>query len=111
MKHVTMADKSLLMGDTVADLLAQYAALMAKVSSGDIVTINAFGDDGDPVEVTFVLNPGTVLLVETSHGHQEEPDNAEAESYIRDRLERFEFPPVAGGLDSVSGAPDLDWEP
>jgi len=110
MKHVTMADKSLLMGDTVADLLAQYAALMAKVSSGDTVTINALGDDGDPVEVTFVLNQGTVLLVESSHGTVEEPDNTEAEAYIRDRLDRFEFPPVAGGVDVVSGT-NLDWEP
>jgi len=111
MKHVTMADKSLLMGDTVADLLAQYAALMAKVSSGDTVRVNAIGDDGDPVEVTFVLNPGTVLLIESSHGTGEEPDNREAEEYIRDRLDRFEFPPVAGGVDSMSGTPDLEWEP
>jgi hypothetical protein len=87
-----MADKSLLIGDEAADLLLRYAALLAQLRRGDSLSLRAFGADGDEVEVGFLLNSGTVLLIETATGNLPEPDNAEGIAYMRERLESFESP-------------------
>lgn len=89
-KHVTMADKSLLIGDEAADLLLSYAALIAQIGRGDRVTLRAIGADGDEVQVGFLLNSGTVLLIESSSGSAlPEPDNREAIEYMREQLGRY----------------------
>jgi hypothetical protein len=89
MKHLTMADKSLLVGTEAADLLLEYAALIAQIGRGDSVVLRAIGVDGEPVEVTFLLNSGTVLLAESSRSDVPEPDNREAVEYMRGRLESY----------------------
>ena len=88
-KHLTMADKSLLVGTEAADLLTQYAALIARIGSGDAVTLRAVGVDGEEVEATFVLNSGTVLIAESSRSALPEPDNSSAVEYLRDRLASY----------------------
>jgi hypothetical protein len=108
MKHITTAEKSLLVGDEAADLLLEYAAALARVDSADTVTLTAFGDDGDPVEVTFLLNNGTSILVETSASPAPEPDNAEVVEYMRVRLERIVSPPYAQPVEEPAGAES--WE-
>jgi hypothetical protein len=75
MKHVTTADKSLLIGDEAAEMLVSYAALLGQHNSADDVTLSAYGSDGDPVEVTFLLNSGTTLVIESSESEVPEPDN------------------------------------
>lgn len=86
---MTMADKSLLIGDEAADLLLSYAALVAKVGGGDQVQIRAIGADGDQVTVGFLLNSGTVLLIESAGSALPEPDNSDAEAYMRDRMASY----------------------
>ena len=89
-KHVTMAEKSLLIGDEAADLLLSYAALVAQIGRGDHVSIRAIGADGDEVTVGFLLNSGTVLLIETSTGSTlSEPDNRDAIQYMSERLASY----------------------
>jgi hypothetical protein len=108
MKHVTMADKSLLIGDEAAELLLEYAALLGKVGSADTVPLNAYGDDGDPVEVTFLLNGGSVLLIESSDSVVQEPENAAGVAYMHDKVHSIESPPVVQPMSQ----PDRDpqWE-
>jgi hypothetical protein len=93
MKHVTTADKSLLIGDEAAEILMSYAALLGQRNSADDVTLSAFGADGDPVEVTFLLNSGTTLLIESSDAIFEEPDNRHALEDLRERMHLLQSPP------------------
>src|SRR5215218_2137232 len=93
MKHVTTADKSLLIGDDAAELLVEYAALLGQHQSADDVRMMAYGDDGDPVEVVFLLNAGTTLLIESSDSQVPEPENSEAVEYVRQRIEAITSPP------------------
>lgn len=84
-----MAEKSLLIGNEATDLLTSYAALLARIPSGDAVTLRAIGVDGAEVEATFVLNSGTVLMAESSSSTLQEPDNSEGIAYLRERLESY----------------------
>ena len=86
MMHITMADKSLLVGNEAAESLVQYAAVLARADSADSVTLNAIGIDGAEVQAMFLLNSGTVLLAESSTSGLPEPDNADVVQYMRDRI-------------------------
>ena len=96
MHHLTMADKSLLIGDRAAALLVNYAALVAKTAGGDAIQLKAFGIDGAEVVVTVLLNAGTVLLVETTPSHLPEPDNSKLEEYLQGKLDGY----AVGGMES-----------
>ncbi|BDI22626.1 hypothetical protein L3i23_14020 [Herbiconiux sp. L3-i23] len=85
-----MADKSLLIGDEAADTLMEYAALIARSGTGDTVTLQAIGFDGSEVAVTFLLNSGTVLLVESSESSLPAPDNGEQVARMLERLRAFD---------------------
>ena len=98
----------MLVGDEAADLLIEYAALLTRHDSADTVTLTAYGDDGDPVEATFLLNSGTSLVIESSESPVSEPDNAGAISYMRERMERLESPPNVQPVDSPPST--HDWE-
>jgi hypothetical protein len=93
MKHVTYAEKSLLIGDEAADTLTKYAAVLANLGRADTVTLKAFGADGDDVEATFVLDQGTILMAETTHSSIPEPDNGEAVRGMRESMMRLSSPP------------------
>jgi hypothetical protein len=108
MKHLTMAEKSLLLGDEAADLLLEYAALLGQTDSADTVVLNAYGDDGDPVEVTFLLNGGTSVLAESSESTILEPDNDAGVRYMRERMTLIQSPPPAQPMDAQP-TPN-DWE-
>ncbi len=87
---MTMAEKSLLIGDAAADTLVRYAALLAKLGSGDAVELSAVGVDGEQVEVTFLLNSGTVMIAETTNSTLPEPDNSEQVEYMLGRIAAYE---------------------
>jgi hypothetical protein len=89
-KHLTIADKSLLVGDEVANVLVQYATLLGKMNSADNVIIRSIGIDGEEVEANYLLNSGTVMMAESTHSKLPEPENGEALSYMQDRLRHFE---------------------
>ena len=108
-QHITNAEKSMLVGDEVAALLLDYAAALARVGSGDTVRVNAVSGDGNEVVATFLLNSGTVLMAETTNTQMPEPDNREAEEYLRDRLSRYridETDLLSLGEDGQQEAPD-----
>lgn len=86
MHHLTLAEKSLLIGDEVADLLLSYAAVVASASTGDHITVRALGADGETVAAQILLNSGTTLVAESSESTLPEPDNTDLVLYLRDRL-------------------------
>jgi len=86
MKHMTLADKSVLLGDEVADLLADYARLLAQENTADTIEIHGISGDGDEVTITFLLNSGVTLLLETTTSTLPEPENAKAEEYLRSTI-------------------------
>jgi hypothetical protein len=105
-KHITYANKSLLVGDDAADTITEYAALLAQHHSADTVTLSAFGADGDDVEGTFVLGQGTVLMAESTHSSIPEPDNTDAVAQMREKIRRLTSPHPAQPDDDVLPAHD-----
>jgi hypothetical protein len=87
MKHITGAEKSLLVGDEAADLLMEYASFLGNSRMVDTVKLRAFGVDGEEVTATFLLNEGTNILAESTRSQLPEPDNAEAVRYMRETIE------------------------
>jgi hypothetical protein len=87
-KHITFGDKSLLVGDEVADALLEYAAALATAAHGDTVEIHAISSDGNEVTATFLLGPGVTMMAESAHTSIPEPDNADALEYIRQARSR-----------------------
>ena len=101
-KHVTIAEKSLLIGDDAADTLVRYAAVLGSTSSADSVSIRSIGVDGEEVEATFLLNSGTVMMVESTTSSLPEPDNTDALHYMGDQISRRESYDLPA-LDSLDG--------
>lgn len=93
MKHITYADKNLLTGDTVADLLLEYAALVARAADADTVSIACVDMSGNTVTVTILLDSGISLIAETTHSDLNEPDNAIIEQYLREQIDASRNPP------------------
>jgi hypothetical protein len=89
MMHVTFADKSLLVGDDVADLLLQYATAIADRGRADQVTIRAIGNDGNEVDVHLLLDSGTIIAAESTNSTADPPDNLDNIEDLRQRLDRL----------------------
>ena len=86
MKQVTYFEKSLLLGDEAASLLLEYAAAIAYNRRADTVMLTALEQGGAEVEVTYLLNAGTMMMAESSSSRNEEPNNHEAIGYMKDRM-------------------------
>jgi len=99
MKHISYADKSLLAGDDVVDLLLHYAARLADHGAADDVDLHVFSADGDETIATFVLGPGMGIMAEVAHTSMPAPDNSEAMAYLREKLELLDSPPHGGPMD------------
>lgn len=99
-----MADKSLLVGNEAADTLVEYAALLARLTSGDAVSLRAIGVDGDEVTVAFLLNSGTVLVTETTTSSLPEPDNDDPVAYMRGRIASYGWSDAGASGDSPFGS-------
>jgi len=106
MKHLTYAEKSLLVGDTTADLLLEYAAALGTAGQADTVDVHAMSSDGDDVTATFLLGEGAPFMAETSTTKIPEPENTEAEAYLRDKIQLLTHPPVAESLPEGAVYPD-----
>lgn len=107
MKHVTFADKSLLMGDEAADTLLEYARLLGDTAQADTVTLSAISPDGNVVEASFLLNANTVLMIESTNAPMDSPDNSEAVGEMRERIEAI-VRPVAATTEEPWSASDTD---
>jgi hypothetical protein len=103
MKHVTYAERSLLIGDDAADLVLEYASALANEGASDTVRLNALGADGDEVVATLLLGQGVPLMAETSSTSLTALDNTEAVEYMREKLIQLADPPNAQPTD----APEL----
>jgi hypothetical protein len=95
MKHVTVEEKTLLMGDDVADCLLEYSRLLGQDSQVDAVTVCAIGPDGNTVDVSILLNSATSLVIESTNSTIEAPPNDEAVRYLQGRIDRIINPPEA----------------
>jgi putative intracellular protease/amidase len=84
-----MAGRPLLVGNEVAEALVRYAVLLAKVHSADHVVVRAVGRDGDEVEANFLLNPGIMLVADSTTSKLPEPDNADALQYLHARMQHY----------------------
>lgn len=112
MKHLTYANKSLLVGDETADLLLEYAAALATGHAGDTVTVNAISSDGDDVEATLLLGQGSPVMAETSTTTVPEPDNTDANQYLRGELTGLrlrDLPLLKDDIEVVTRG-DGDWD-
>lgn len=110
MKHMTFADKNLLVGDEAADLILEYAAMLAQAGDADTVEVAAYGVDGDAVRATLLLAEGTPLMSETTHSDLPEPDNADTIMYVREQVMRRSSPPTAQPTDVTMPANYEDLE-
>lgn len=95
MKHVMYGEKSLLMDDESAEALIEYAAAIGDRGAADTVHLKAVGDDGNEVEVDFLVNTATVLVVETASANLDVPANPDAVRAIRRKIELLTNPPPA----------------
>jgi hypothetical protein len=89
MKHITYAEKSLLVGDEAADVLLKYAAVLGQHNTADRVVLRALGSDGDDVDATFLLGQGAPLMAETSTTQIPEPDNTAAINLMHAAMARL----------------------
>ncbi|MGP3533331.1 hypothetical protein ACTU3I_00945 [Microbacterium sp. RD1] len=112
MKHLSYGEKTVFADDVTADVLLEYAGLLAAEQSGDTVTIRAIGQDGNEVDATFVLNMATNLVAESTNAGVRPPTNDVAVAYMQERIQRYRNPPIAQPLDpadaSDRGADALD---
>ena len=102
------AEKSLMMGDEVVDLMMEYAVLLARQSSADSVAVEAIGTDGDTVTATFLIGPATIMVAETARSNFPEPENADAVTYLKEQIGLIKEPPLAHGLDGDLGLGGFD---
>jgi hypothetical protein len=99
MKHVTYGEKSLLMGDDAADVLLEYARLLADNAKADTVTIRSISPDGNTVDASFLLNVSSVLMTESTNSEVDPPDNEEAVADMRDRIDALLRPAAMAAED------------
>jgi hypothetical protein len=90
MRRVTLVDRPLLIGNEAAELLLDYAALIAQLGRGDSVRLNAIGTDGEDVAIGVLLTSGSTMLVESAASLLPEPDNAVAIAYLTERLAQYD---------------------
>ncbi|WP_307381512.1 hypothetical protein [Microbacterium sp. W4I20] len=90
------------MSDDAADLLVEYAALLGQERSADAVRLRAIGQDGNEVEVDFVLNPATNLASESTNSSVQPPSNKEAIAYLRAKIDAIRNPPEMESEDAPS---------
>lgn len=107
MMHMTFADKSLLIGIDVADLLVDYSAVLAEAGQADSLTVNAYSSDGQKVTAKFALSEGAPIMAESTQTDLPDPDNSEAEAYLREQiLSRSPRRPVAPSAEPTSAVQD-----
>jgi hypothetical protein len=111
MKHITYADKSILVGDEASDVLLEYAAALASAGRGDKVDLRATSGDGDEIVASFVLAQGVSIMAETTTSTAPEPENSEIVQYMRDRVAQLSETLRAVPIDSDGvGTEDIEDE-
>ena len=96
MKHVTYGEKAHFMGDDAADTLMEYASALGRSGCTDSVTLRAIDEHGNLVDASFLLNPSTSLLVESSSSDMADPDNEKVIEHMHREIYRLLDPPEIG---------------
>ena len=99
MKHVTYADKALFLDDESADWLMEYARALGVAGMTDSISLRVIGVDGNEVDATFLLNPNTELVTQTTRNSLDDPKNDAAVGYMQERTRLIVAPPPARMVD------------
>ena len=110
MKQVTFASNSLLMGNDAADMLMEYARLIADSSRADSVTLSGISHEGDTVVASFLLNGSVSLMTESLNSAAEPPDNIAAMKDLQSRIDAISRPPRAYAHPTASWGHDVDYD-
>ena len=97
MKRVGYAGGAFLTGDSIADALLDYAAVLARAGQADRIRIPAIGADDHPTEFDLVVGPASQLIAEPVEFRGEE---LEAPALVAD-LERRGRRARAGRFDEI----------
>ncbi len=103
MRRVTYVDESVIVGDRFGSLILDYAASLARNSTSEPLHFISLSDEGE-VETAFLLGPASQLVVVKTESLIREPDNSEAEEFMRSRIRDLTFPvphPVGDGAGSA----------
>lgn len=93
MKHITYGDKTVFLNDDAADILLEYASVLADKGRADTVELQAMGPDGNEVTVTFLLDSGATLMSESTNASITLPENREGIRYMREKVMQLSSPP------------------
>jgi len=107
-KHVTYSEKSLFVDDELAELLIEYAKVLAQCGGSDTVEVPAIGADGNVVEAVFLLTPSTILMIESAEGVMSPPSDHELADRLRERITRLTATNVAQPETDRPVGPDGD---
>lgn len=103
MKHVMYADKSVLMGDDAADVLLEYARLLADSGRADSVTLQTITPDGNTVDTSFLLGPSPIMVMETTSYELQAPNNDEMVAELKERIAAMARPVTAEAEEQWTG--------
>lgn len=62
MRRISYSDDGFVTTDAVAERLLEYAKLLGRTGSDDVVQVPAVGDDGEIVSVELLIGPASQLL-------------------------------------------------
>lgn len=93
MKFITYSERSVMVGDEVADLLMTYAKLLARTNSADTVDLTTITPNGVEVTATLLVGPATIMMAESSNSTLPEPENSVAVEYLTAQIDLIENPP------------------
>lgn len=92
MKRISYADSKIATDDRLADLVLEYAKLLARTESADTVTIPYRMDSGELAEITMLIGPSSQVTASTGDERDFAADPgpaiAELERRIRIRTPR-----------------------
>ncbi|MFC0678384.1 hypothetical protein ACFFGH_11085 [Lysobacter korlensis] len=91
MRRVTYVDESVIVGEEFGMLILEYAASLARNNTSEPLHFRALNDEGE-VETAFLLGPASQIVVVKTNSLLPEPENSEAEDYMRSRIRQLTFP-------------------
>lgn len=95
MKRIGYDGMGWMVGDTIGDLLMDYAVVLAKATRADSVHVVALDEQGDEHIVSLLLGPATMMTSEDHASATPAPENAEAEKHLRSLIAGSPIEPSA----------------
>lgn len=104
--HLRASGRELLVGDTVAELLFAYAAMVGRRRTADTVVVEGVRGDGRTTRVTLLVNAGMELSAESVSTRLPEPGVGATELRLREALDRLRSGPADEIADRPTGTTD-----